>query len=223
MKELNIAGIDPSINSTGVYKLVLNSDTLEVIGKSYLAFTTVKKRESQNIIHYKHDYFFNYIDKNVFMYEKIMKFLNNTEYVYIEDYAYNATGQVFHIGEFVGGLKLQLFFEGIKIGVIEPTVVKKFATGIGNSDKISMCDEYDKNRTDDKTDFSFLPQYKGPKEDLVDAYYIAKFLQLELKVRRGLVDLKDLEEKDRNIFLRVTKSNPVNILARDWIVDRSKK
>jgi len=219
---LIIAGIDPSINATGVYKMFLDIETLEVVDVDYLAFTSVKKNSSDKIIHYKTKDFFNYLDKNIFMYEHIINFLRNTDYVYIEDYAYSATGKVFHIGEFVGGIKLHLFFEQIKMGSIEPTVVKKFATGNGNSDKISMIDEYDKTKSPDKVDFSFLPQYRTPKEDLVDAYYMAKFLQLELKLRKGLIELKDLSENVRNIFLRVTKSNPTNILAREWIEDRRK-
>src|ERR1041385_5275241 len=39
----------------------------------------------------------------------------NPETIHIEDYAFNATGRVFHIGEFAGVLKLLLFDKGINV------------------------------------------------------------------------------------------------------------
>lgn len=209
-----IVGIDPSINGTGMVKFYLDPADLSLGDMEYMGFTQVKKHSSDNIIHYKKKDFKNNLDQNWFMYDHIRDFCNDAEYIAIEDYAYSAKGRVFDIAEYVGGLKMDLYLEGKKIRMIEPTVVKKHATGKGNCDKIRMEDEYMKH---DVLGLSKLPEYKTPKLDIVDAYYIAKYLQLELQLRFGHVLLKNLSQEHIQIFNRVTKSNPVNILARDFL------
>jgi len=74
----------------------------------------------------------------------------------------------------------------------------------------------------DKIDLSFLPMVSenkngNPKDNIIDAWWIAKLLLTELRLRRGLVMLKDLSEDAIKIFNRVTKSNPTNILATDFL------
>jgi hypothetical protein len=150
------------------------------------------------------------------MQDKIFDFVSACDYVGIENYAFNATGMVFNIGEFVGTLKQKLYREHYLMRLFEPTVIKMYATKKGNSDKIRMCDEYDKYN-DGQLDLSSLPQYKSPKEDIVDAYYICKLLRLELMLRKGLIELKQLNEVEIKIFNRCTKANPVNILARGFL------
>jgi Holliday junction resolvasome RuvABC endonuclease subunit len=103
--------------------------------------------------------------------------------VCIEDYAFNATGRVFHIGENTGILKHYLDLRDIKYIPVPPTVIKKFATGKGNADKYKMVDAF-------LTDYpaahgwipKFFPRYKpgailakSPLSDLADAYWIAKY------------------------------------------------
>lgn len=210
-----ICGIDPSINSTGIYKMKLDDNTLDIIEQDYLGFTQVKKNSSNNIHWYKKKDFKNNIEQNVWMQNQIYGFIGHPDYVAIEGYAYGATGKVFEIGEFVGGLKQMLFNMGIKIRVYEPTVVKLSSTGRGNADKIRMIDEYEKYN-EKQLNLSDLPQYKI-KEDIVDAYYICKLLRLELMLRKALIKLEDLSETEIKIFNRCTKSNPVNILGRGFI------
>jgi Holliday junction resolvasome RuvABC endonuclease subunit len=209
-----IVGIDPSINGTGVVKFYLDPVDLKLGDMEYMGFTQVKKHSSNKIIHYRKKDFENNLDQNLFMYDEIRDFCEDAEYIAIEDYAYSATGKVFNIAEYVGGLKMDLYLEGKKIRMIEPTVVKKYAVGRGSCDKISMEDEYMKN---DVLGLSKLPEYKSPKLDIVDAFYIAKYLQLELQLRFGYILLKNLSQEHIQIFNRVTKSNPVNILARDFL------
>jgi hypothetical protein len=106
-----------------------------------------------------------------------------TESIMIEDYAFAATGRVFHIGEHAGILKYVLMQNRITVNVVPPTVVKKFATGKGNADKAKMTIAF-------LADYpaacswvtSFFPRYKdgdllakSPLSDLADAYWIAKY------------------------------------------------
>ena len=213
---MRIIGIDPSINATGLYEMDLDDKTLDILSYDYKGFTQVKKNETTEIVHYKKKDFKNNIEQHIFMEEEISSFIYGADYVAIEGYAFNATGRVFDIGEFVGGLKRMIYNEKILMRIYEPTVIKLASTNKGNCDKIRMCDEYDK-LYDGQLDLGHLPQYKTPKEDIVDAYYICKLLRLELMLRRGLIHLEKLSETEIKIFNRCTKSNPVNILGRGFI------
>ena len=57
----------------------------------------------------------------------------------------------------------------------------------------------------------------GPLTDIVDAYFLAKLIWIELQVRSGEICLKDLPEHQILTFNRVTKAYPVNLLARPFI------
>jgi len=103
----------------------------------------------------------------------------NVEHVLIEDYAFAARGRVFHLGENCGLLKHKLYRQNIQIDTIAPPTAKKFATGNGRADKdeifaafvvetgINLIDEMGLKHT------KKLP---SPVDDLIDAYYIAKYL-----------------------------------------------
>lgn len=221
-----IAGIDISLTSPGVVKAVLN-ENLDVVNYSWLAFTTVKKMKSStgNLYYYKK--FPCYMDRSIFMKEKIMNFLyidpnNPPDYVAIEDYAFLANGLVFHIGGFTEILKLDIYQRMSSIRLYDITLIKKFAASKGNADKIRIYDEFMKLPPDERVDISGLPvvdhaKGRSPTSDIIDAFYITKLLQLELKLRRGLVRMQDLTEDEIWIFNRVTKTSDENILSREFI------
>lgn len=102
----------------------------------------------------------------------------------IEDYAFAATGRVFHIGEHAGVLKYVLHHKGWKLDTIPPTVIKKFATGKGNADKHKMTVKFLEVYPDaNNWIFKFFPRFteatspaKSPLADLADAYWIAKYM-----------------------------------------------
>lgn len=103
--------------------------------------------------------------------------------VTIEDYAYSATGRVFHIGEHTGILKYLLYSAGYTVIPVPPTVVKKFATGKGNADKVRMtrafldvypAAEHWRSTFFPRTPASVTPA-KSPLADLADAYWIARY------------------------------------------------
>lgn len=102
--------------------------------------------------------------------------------ILIEDYAYNARGRVFHIGENTGILKFLLEQECMPYDVVPPTVIKKFATGRGNADKKMMTKAFLEAYPDAT---SWIPELfprtkepvpaNSPLADLADAYWIARY------------------------------------------------
>lgn len=102
----------------------------------------------------------------------------------LEDYAFSATGRVFHIGEHTGILKYLLHRNGYTIRAVPPTVVKKFATGKGNADKSRMTNAFLEDYPGAREWIpSFFPRTragassaKSPLSDLADAYWISKYV-----------------------------------------------
>lgn len=218
-----ICGIDYSINSPGVTVLNLENEMLGQIRKRYIAFTQTKKWESSRrqgkIFSYKKKQFSNYIEQNEWIIETIKRQLHNVDYVAFEDYAYGATGKVFHIAEATGLAKYFFYKMGTKLRFYDPGTIKMFATGKGNADKIRMEDCYNEKHNDTKFDLEFLPKYKSPKSDIIDSHYIARLLQQELIIRKNLWS----PEKGtvlHKIFNRVTKGNPIKLLEREFIQEK---
>lgn len=97
-------------------------------------------------------------------------------YVGIENYAYNATGRVFNIAENTGVLKYKLFQAGIPLEAINPSTVKKKATGKGNATKPMMYDAfYTETRVDLISEMNMM-SLNNPVTDIVDSYYVCKTL-----------------------------------------------
>lgn len=108
----------------------------------------------------------------------VMRVTIGSEIVALEGYAYNATGRIFHIAENTGILKYKLYQAGIPVDIIEPTKVKKLATGKGNADKPKMYEAF-LNETGVDLQQILTPNKTllgSPVTDLVDAFYICKTL-----------------------------------------------
>ena len=222
-----IAGLDISLTSPGVVRAVLD-ENLDIQRLSWMGFTDVQKVHkacSDNLFYYKK---FNcYIDRSIWMREKIMDFLypsvdSSVHYVAIEDYAFDSTGKAYHIGGFTEILKLSIYEKCSFLRWYDISLIKKFATGKGNSDKLSMYDAYMGIPANERVDISHLPvvdytKGKSPTSDLIDAFFIMKMLQMELKLRRGILTMRDLSEDQIWIFNRVTQTSKENILTRDFV------
>jgi len=215
---MKIAGIDYSKNSPAAVIMELDED-LEVIGYDYVCFSSVKKVANcdNKIVYYKKKDFRNDMDGYLFMRDNIMPALIDVDCVAFEGYAFAGTGKVFDIAEATATTKIAIYESNIDMRIYEPTVIKMFGHGKGNAGKVEMNDAFNKVSSTDKPEWDIIPELRSPKEDLIDAYFIGKLLQMELKLRHGLVDLKSLPLKQIEIFNRCTKSNPVNILSRDFL------
>jgi Holliday junction resolvasome RuvABC endonuclease subunit len=97
--------------------------------------------------------------------------------VMIEDYSMGSKGKVFHIAENCGILKHELYVNEIPFATVPPTVLKKFATGKGNSSKEEM---YDSFQTETKVNVidhinPKLKESDNPISDIVDSFFLAKY------------------------------------------------
>lgn len=218
-----IVGIDPSMNGTGVVILETDETYKKITDTKYLGFTQVKKMESQNIIFSRQKDFSFRENKMIRDVKAIIDFIDsNVEkedtYIALEDYAYGATGNTFNIGEFVGLLKIKLIESGYKLRLYEPSVIKKFATGKGNADKVSMGDAYINSTSSHKLNIKEnLEDYESPKADIVDAFWIASLNLLERQVRIGTELLSNLTEKQIEIFNAVSNKKKINILTQEYL------
>ena len=147
------------------------------------------------------------------------------DFVAIEDYAMARAQGAHQIGEGGGAARLALWDHGIRYRTVDPYSVKMFATYDGTADKI-LVEEVVRDRWG--ADFGKYnvepPKNKAKKanrqtsEDLCDAFTLAKLVYTEAMLRSGELSLAELEHnKERQVFMRVTKAFPVNILGREWI------
>ena len=96
--------------------------------------------------------------------------------VAVEGYSFGSKGRVFNLAENMGILKHKLYKQAIPVTIVEPSKVKKCATGKGNSDKLAMYEAF-KNET--KTDLLTVFGQKtlsNPVTDVIDSFYILKSL-----------------------------------------------
>ena len=96
--------------------------------------------------------------------------------VSLEGYAYNSTGRVFHLAENVGILKHKLYKNAIPLSVIEPSKIKKIASGKGNADKQAMYEAFEKESFVDLKSVLGQKTLSNPVTDIIDSFYITKIL-----------------------------------------------
>lgn len=220
---MKICGIDYSVTSPGVVKAELD-DNFNFIDIKYLGFSSVKKtcKTDDNLIFCKKEMFDNDIERYRFIRDNISNFLysdGHIEYGAIEGYAYGSSGKVFNIAEGTIFVKKLMYDNNTKFKIYEPNTIKMFSTNDGNAGKVTMHDKF-VSLKDHLLILDHLEEYKNPKEDLIDAYFIMRLLQAELKLRYGFDELRNYSLKQIQAFNKVTKSNPVNILAQDFIEKR---
>jgi hypothetical protein len=106
------------------------------------------------------------------------------EQVAIEDYAFNAQGRVFHIAENTGILKYKCYQNCIPVEVVSPSHIKKLASGKGNADKNLMYQSFVKETNVPIKDIISpnSSEIKSPVSDIVDSYYICKYLYNNIKI-----------------------------------------
>lgn len=105
----------------------------------------------------------------------IVKFNNRPKTVFIEDYAYAATGRVFTIGENMAILKYFLTDWGIRYQMVPPTVIKKYASGKGNANKELMHDSFMSDTRRNLSEEFQTKHDKNPVSDIVDSYWVCKY------------------------------------------------
>jgi Holliday junction resolvasome RuvABC endonuclease subunit len=205
---LNYIGIDYSVNSPAAVKIKLNS-IFKIETISYIAFSSVKKtcNLDQNIVYFSQNQFKDYIAKIIWFREKIWNFLNlsQDDLIAFEGYAFAAAGKVFNIAEATFSLKQALYEAGNRIRIYEPKTIKKFATLNGNANKRIIGKAFKDSEYGGV--LNHLPDYRNPKEDLIDAFYTGLMLIDEMNLRSGRKQLKDYSKKVQECFVNKKKGS----------------
>lgn len=129
----------------------------------------------------------------------------------LEDYAYGMARGAHQIGEMGGAVRRQIKRHGWPLRLHDPTSVKLFATGRGDAKKPEVI-----RAVLERWGVDFTTLHPKVGEDLADAYTLARMALTEYRVRQGVVDLTELTEAERRVFLRTTKARPTNLLDRPF-------
>lgn len=179
---MKIAGIDYSLTSPAICMYesgdLNNFDSYKImyLTNNKKGLTSIESSCYKNIVGIWNPSFENQQERYEFIADRFIDFIddNDVDSVYIEDYAFAAHGRVFHIAENCGLLKYKLYQGNIETNLVPPTVIKKFATGKGNSNKNTMYESFVK-----ETEITFgLQQGKdvgNPYSDIVDSYWICRY------------------------------------------------
>lgn len=122
---------------------------------------------------------------------------NRVKKVVIEGYAFgSSSGLVFNIGESTGALKGLLWRKNIEFIVAPPTVIKKFATGKGNSNKLKLMEQFEKesNHKTLKQELHETEKQNNPSSDIIDSYFMCKWLWTKEK----LLEIENTCKKSRS-------------------------
>ena len=215
-----ICGIDYSISSPAVVKAELD-EKFNIVSLDYMSFSSTKKncKLDENLHYNNRKDFRNDMERFQFLRDKCESFIYGgdiPEYVAIEGYAMGGMGKVFNIAEATVLTKIMIYDHGTPLRIYTPSMIKKFATSKGDAGKVSMFDYFNKEHQN-FLDLSHLQDRKNPQEDIIDAYWIMMLLQTELKLRYGIIQLRELSRKKIEVFNAVSKSQPQNILVREFI------
>jgi Holliday junction resolvasome RuvABC endonuclease subunit len=135
-------------------------------------------------------------------------------HVLIEDYAYDQKQGAHQMGEIGGEFRRQAWNRAIPLRAHEIQTLKMFAAGNGNATSEDVA-----VRVDERWGVTFgkIDPICEAGGDLAVAYSAARLGWLELAVASGRLLLEDIDDDARRQFLRVTKANPENLLARPWV------
>jgi Holliday junction resolvasome RuvABC endonuclease subunit len=184
---MKICGIDPSINSSGKCIMELD-DNYNIIGVKLYGYNKTNKRciSGENFIvdrlGTKYDKL-NMFERQDIAYEILNKDMEDVKHIAFEGYAFGKSGSraLIQLGEFIGGMKKMFYDQGKGIIIYPPKVVKRFATGNGNADKIMMSNMFKEEFPQFYPEgFSLFPQNQDPHSDMCDAFWIAETLRNHL-------------------------------------------
>lgn len=177
---MNKAGIDYAIASPAI--------CIDDNGEIYWYFFTESKKQiglfAENIygIKYRKDEFDDDLQRFDWLSSKVIELLeeHNVEKVSLEGYSMGSTSsRIFQIGENTGILKKKLIDNDYKLVVIPPTMIKKFATGKGNANKQQMISAFLGASIIDLFEIFQQSTIKKPLEDIVDSYFILRYIEKE--------------------------------------------
>jgi Holliday junction resolvasome RuvABC endonuclease subunit len=146
------------------------------------------------------------------------------KYVGIEGYSYDSKGNShYQYGELSGVSKLIFWDRECNIRIYQPGSIKKFATGNGRASSSELFEmlfhiaETKKYAKQWKRIDNHLKKNQTC-EDLAVAYWIAKMVWIEIKLKNREISVADLEKHQQQVFLRKTKDKRLlPLIDRPWI------
>ena len=177
-----IAGIDYSMRSPCICVFVGTQKESFSFDRCTFYYLTDTKKYANFFLNNIHGENFQEWNEDFERYKSIADWaidrLMGCDQIAIEGYSMGSKGKVFHIAENTGVLKYKIYNLGIPLEVVPPTTVKKFATGRGNADK-ELMHRYFKDDTEVDLKTAITPNkssISNPVSDIVDSFYICKFL-----------------------------------------------
>lgn len=227
---MKIAGIDPSITSSG--KVIMELDrNLEVTDIQFYGYqphlNAQLETDHVHIMCSGTDYtkipMLVRQDRAMAILDRDME---DVRYVSFEDYAYEEANRgqsnsVFQIGEFCGIARRHFYLQGKGVITYGITQIKHFATGDGEAKKPAMCEamrelypqfyfpEFDQ----------FPKQYDSPHSDLCDAFWMCEILRNHMKL-----DIFGPDRVDPAILamLRFKEDKKSRSLSEYKVIERAK-
>jgi Holliday junction resolvasome RuvABC endonuclease subunit len=184
---MRILGLDLSITSPAFCIMTVDDDTFKIIDIELHGFTdtikwqycgdnltihSIPENYKKHPPHYRATLILHVIDQ----------YVNDIDYVAVEDYAYDGKGKIFDIAECSGALKNYFYVRNIPMKKYPPTTVKLAVTDNGRADKLLMLVYFKQSylRTLINQHVFELPEADNPQEDLIDSIYMANVLRCEL-------------------------------------------
>lgn len=238
---MKIAGIDPSMNSSGKVIMDLDDGTFDIRDIQFYGYqpklNAVLETEHVHIMCSGTDY-----DRMPMLVRQdralaiLDRDMEDVKYVSFEDYAYEEANKgdsnsIFQIGEFCGIYRRHFYLQGKGIVTYGIGQIKRFATGDGQAKKVAMCEsmrelypqfyypEFD----------AFPKQYESPHSDLCDAFWMCEILRNHIK--HDILGPESLPDNVRALLCapatkgshdrRALVDYPV-IIRKEWPVDLEK-
>lgn len=190
---MRIAGIDPSIRSSGKVIMTLNDDTFDIESVDYYGYNDTLSNQVSidhlRIFSVGTDYDkLSMVEREDRAFAVLDVDMEDVKYVSFEDYAYDEANRkgsnaIFQIGEFCGGIRRHFYLQGKGIITYGIPQIKHFATGSGSAKKPAMCEavrEYFPQFYLPYFD-TFTKQYESPHADLCDAFWMCEILRNHIK------------------------------------------
>ena len=175
---MRLAGIDYSLTSPAICTFKGTEFNLKDCRFSFLTFENKYEVSDFKFKSFVMEKGLSYPERYDFISNWVIYFLktNRIKVAFLEDYSYGSQGKVFHIAENGGVLKDKLWKAGIEYHLIPPTVIKKHATGKGNSNKEIMEQSFFKETNFNVRDYLGMPEKSfNPSSDIIDSYFICKY------------------------------------------------
>lgn len=157
--------------------------------------------------------------------DKTVLIARQPDFVGIEDYAIRAEHQAHYMGELGGIARILTWFRGIPFRLHDPISVKMFAAHDGTAQKDAVERAMKERFPELPFDDYNLPgkagkqQNRTTSEDLYDASALALLTWTEYQLRHGLLAMSKLHAKEIQVFNRITKTYPLSLLSREWILN----